>query len=402
MIISRRSQLGTAAAVAVLLALPLAGCSGSSLDSDEPGTSNDGLVIGVVVPKSGPYQPIGQDMLKGWTTYLDEHGGKLGGHPVRVVEADEGDGGPTARAAADQLITAEHVDAIVGVANADAVTNIAGPATSAHVPFIGTGGRPSTLQDLTYTWHTSFASTDYGKAAGPYVRTAVDGPVYVIGPDYQGGKDQIGGFVSAFTAAGGKLANPGGQPTYTPWPGDGNFGPWLAKIKESGAKAVYAFYAGAPAVSFVKQYAQFGVGVPVYAPAFLTEGSALTAQGAAATGITTIATYDPTLDSPGNAAWVEAYKAKHGGAAPTVYVETMYAAGAVLDKAVAAAGTRVTSETINTAIGKVGDVTSPRGTWKLSSTTHTPVQRWCVRRVQAAGAGVANTVITQNLATVGG
>ena len=396
-----RSPRG-AVAPAIVLALALAGCSGSSLDGDQASADDDELVIGVVVPKSGPYQPIGQDMLKGWTSYLDEHGGKLGGHPVRFVEADEGDGGPTARAAADKLITAEHVDAIVGVANADAVTNIAGPATAAHVPFLGTGGRPSTLQDLTYTWHTSFASTDYGKAAGPYLHASVAGPVYVIGPDYQGGRDQIEGFTTAFTAAGGQVANPNRQPTYTPWPGDGNFGAWLAKIKESGAKAVYAFYAGAPAVAFVKQYAQFGVGLPLYAPAFLTEGSALTAQGAAATGITTIATYDPTLTSPGNAAWVEAYKAKHGGAAPNLYVETMYAAAVVLDKAIAAAGTSVTSETINKAIGKLGDVTSPRGTWKLHPATHTPVQRWCVRRVQTTGTGVANTVITQDLATVGG
>ncbi|WP_432982883.1 ABC transporter substrate-binding protein [Dactylosporangium sp. CA-233914] len=391
-----------AAAAAMFIAAVLAGCSGSSLGQDEPAAATHELVIGVVVPKSGPYQPIGQDMLRGWTHYLAEHGGKLGGRPVRVVEADEGDGGPTARATADKLIAADHVDAIVGVANADAVVNIAAPATAAHVPFIGTGGRPSSLTDLSYTWHTSFASTDYGTAAGPYLKSAVDGPVYVLGPDYQGGKDQIGGFVAAYTAAGGKLANPGGQPVFTPWPGDGNFGPWLAKIKESGAKAVYAFYAGAPAVSFVKQYAQFGVGLPLYAPAFLTEGSALAAQGQAATGITTIATYDPTLTSPGNAEFVAAYKAKHDGAVPNLYVETMYAAGALLDKAVTGAEGNATPEAINAAIGKLGEVASPRGTWKLSPTTHTPVQRWCVRRVQTSEGGLANTVIAADLATVGG
>ncbi|WP_433617009.1 ABC transporter substrate-binding protein [Dactylosporangium sp. CA-139114] len=360
------------------------------------------MVIGVVVPKSGPYQAIGKDMLNGWAAYLREHGGKVGGRTVRSVEADEGDGGPTARAAADRLITAEHVDVIVGVANADAVVNVAAPAAAARVPFVGTGGRPTTLQDVSYTWHTSFASTDYGKAAGPYVKANVDGPVYVIGPDYQGGKDQIGGFVSAFSTAGGALANPGGQPTYTPWPGDGNFGPWLSKIKDSGAKAVYAFYAGAPAIAFVKQYQQFGVGLPLYGPAFLTEGAALAAAGPAATGITTIATYDPTLPSPGNAQFVAAYKAANGGVAPNLYVETMYAAGSLLDKAVAAAGANGTSESINAAIGKIGDVSSPRGSWKLSPTTHTPVQRWCVRRVQTSEGGLANTVITADLATVSG
>lgn len=390
------------AVLAVAAAAAASGCSGSSLDEPAKPAANTELVIGVVVPKSGPYQQIGLDMQKGWSAYLDEHGNKLGGRPVRVVEADEGDGGPTARAAADRLITSEHVHAIVGVANADAVNNIAGPATTAHVPFIGTGGRPSTLTDLSYIWHTSFASTDYGTAAAPFVKSAVDGPVYVLGPDYQGGKDQIGGFVTGFAAAGGKLANPGSQPTYTPWPGDNNFGPWLSKIKDSGAKAVYAFYAGPAAVAFVKQYQQFNVGLPLYGPAFLTEGAALTAQGQAAVGVTTVATYDPTLPGAGNDAFVAAFKAKHNGAAPNLYVETMYAAGVLLDKAVAAAGADVTSESINTAIGKVGELSSPRGTWKLSPRTHTPVQHWCVRRVQASGGGVANTIVTADLATVGG
>ncbi|MGI5243223.1 ABC transporter substrate-binding protein [Dactylosporangium sp. CA-139066] len=389
-------------AAAVVAVTALSGCSGSSLGEPGVSGSNEELVIGVVVPKSGPYQAIGKDMLNGWTTYLREHGGKLGGRTVRSVEADEGDGGPTARAAADRLITAEHVDVIVGVANADAVVNVAAPATAGRVPFVGTGGRPTSLQDVSYTWHTSFASTDYGKAAGPYVKASVDGPVYVVGPDYQGGKDQIGGFVAAFTAAGGTLANPGGQPTYTPWPGDGNFGPWLSKIKDSGARAVYAFYAGAPAVAFVKQYRQFGVDLPLYAPAFLTEGAALAAAGPAATGITTIGTYDPTLTSPGNAEFVAAYKAANGGATPNLYVETMYAAGALLDKAVAGTGANATSEAINAAIGKLGAVSSPRGTWKLDPDAHTPIQQWCVRQVQATGDTVANTVINPNLTTLGG
>ena len=50
--------------------------------------------------------------------------------------------------------------------------------------------------------------------------------------------------------------------------------------------AVFVFYAGAEAVSFVKQYKEFGLSesVPLYGSGFLTEGGVLTAQGAAADG----------------------------------------------------------------------------------------------------------------------
>ena len=49
------------------------------------------------------------------------------------------------------------------------------------------------------------------EAAG-YLRQKVgDGRVWVIGPDYIGGRDQIAGFVDAFRKAGGKLVHPRGS-----------------------------------------------------------------------------------------------------------------------------------------------------------------------------------------------
>lgn len=392
-----RHRLGAAlSGLAVLLAA--GACTGSSMTPEAPPGE---LTIGFVSPQTGPYEAIGTDMRNGWQLYLDQHGGKLGGHKVKVVMADEGDGTTAAQAAVDKLLKADRAVAIVGTATAPAVSTVARPATEAKVPFVGVGGRPSTLADVSYVWHTSFQSVDYGKAIGPHLAKNVKGPVYVIGPDYQGGKDQIQGFVEAFTAAGGRLANPDGKPAYTPWPATTNFGPWLAKIKDSGAAAVYTFYAGAPAVAFVKQYEQFvGSSTPLYAAGFLTEGAALTAQGAAADSIFTGANYAPGLDNPYNKAFVGAFTAKNPGAVPNLYHVTSYDAAALLDKAIAAAGTNPTPEAINVAIGKLGQLDSPRGQWTFAPGTHTPVQTWYLRQVKPEGAGRANVVVGE-LGTIG-
>ncbi|MEV0453694.1 ABC transporter substrate-binding protein [Catellatospora methionotrophica] len=385
------------AAVAALAAMAVTGCDGSAMGDGSTDTST--LTIGVLAPRTGPLAAIGTDMLDGLQLYIDQHGGKLGGHAVRVVVAEEGDGGATARASVDRLIKQEKASVIVGAASAPAVATAAGPTRDAQIPLIGVGGRPSTITDVSYMWHTSFDSRDYGKAVAAHVAKTVPGPVWVIGPDYQGGHDQISGFVDAFQAAGGKLANPGGKPVFTPYPATANFGPWLTQAKASGAKAVYAFYAGAPAVEFIRQYDQFGLHstIPLYGPAFLTEGAALQGQGATATGVYTVANYSPDLPGPANEAFVKALTGRIKGV-PNVYHLTAYDAGALLDKAIAAAGPNPTPQAINTAIATITTIDSPRGNWRFNS-QHTPIQDWYLRQV--TGDTPANTMVTK-LATVGG
>lgn len=226
------------------------------------------------------------------------------------------------------------------------------------------------------------------------------GSVYAIGPDYQGGWDELRGFTDAFGKIGGKLANSDGKTTFTPFPATTNFTPYFARIKASGAAAVYTFYAGSAAVDFVKQYAQSEIkDVPLYAAGFLTEGGVLNAQGEAARDIFSVLNYSPDLDNAENRAFVAAWKAKHDGS-PTTYALASYDAAAVLDRAIGAAGSDPTPEAINTAIGQLGQIASPRGTWQFSTTTHSPVQKWYLRQVRQDGRALSNTVVG-DLATVG-
>ena len=140
------------------------------------------------------------------------------------------------------------------------------------------------------------------------------GGVFLIGPDYAGGKEFLAGFQTTFQAAGGKVA---GQ-QMTPFGKTTNFQPYLAAIRSSGAKAVFAFYSGAEAVGFVKQYKELGLAgkVPLYACGFLTEGSMLKAQGDAATGIQTALHYSSELDNPRNKEFVAAYAEAYGETPP--------------------------------------------------------------------------------------
>lgn len=390
-----RRLAGSLAAAAALLAT--GGCAGSSLNQNK---IDDGTVhIGLMWPQSGVYKTVGDDLARGWQLYLDTHGGKLGGHRVKTTVVDEADGRQAARTGIKKLVESDRASVVVGTISSDAVEAIHPVITEKKIPYVATGGRPTTLKDLTYTWHTSWQNRDAGNAIADYVRATVPGPVYAIGPDYQGGWDQVGGFVDTFTAAGGKLANPGGKPAYTPFPATPNFVPYLNAIAASDAKAVYAFFGGTNAVDFVKQYAQvLGGRLPLYAAGFTTEGAVLAAQGAAADGVYTSLNYAPDLDNPANRDFATAFQQKYA-TIPDLYNVTAYDAALLLDAAIAAAGPHPTSASINAAIGKLGAIDSPRGSWRFG-TEHSPIQPWYLRQVRADGRGRANVVV-QTLTTLG-
>jgi branched-chain amino acid transport system substrate-binding protein len=382
------------------LTIPLAaGCAGSSLDSG--GGAGDGTIrIGVMWPQSGVYKTVGDDFARGWQLYLDTHGGTLGGHQVKVTVVDEGDGKQTARDGIKKLVEADRVDVVVGTISSDAVQAVYPVITEKRIPFVATGGRPDNLKDLAYTWHTSWQNRDAGQAIADHLRTTVAGPVYAIGPDYKGGWDQVGGFVDAFTAGGGKLANPGGKATFTPFPATTNFLPYLNAVAATEAKAVFAFFGGTNAVDFVKQYAQSGLAgrLPLYAGGFTTEGAVLAAQGPAADGIYSSLNYAPDLDNPANRSFATAFAQKYD-AIPDLYNVTAYDAALLLDQAIAAAGPQPAREAINTAIGRLGAIASPRGDWRFG-VEHSPIQPWYLRQVRTDGRGRANVVV-QTLTTLG-
>src|SRR5436309_16059547 len=142
---------------------------------------------------------------------------------------------------------------------------------------------------------------------GPWVAKNVSKEVFVAAPNYQAGKDQMGAFKESFLAAGGKVIGED-----YPKLGETDYAPYPTKIKQSGAKAVYAFFSGTDAVNLVKQYDDFGLkqSIKLTGAGFLTEPDVLPAQGKSALGVITGHFYTPQLDSPTNRKFVADFKEK--------------------------------------------------------------------------------------------
>ena len=383
-----RRLFATCSAVAAALTMTT-GCGGSSLSGESASSDSESTTVGLLVPKSGVYVPLGTDMENGFKLYLKEHGNKLGGHAVEVKVVDEGAGPETGVPAAQSLAQDEAVSAVVGIVNSAVALGAKDAFNEAKKPLIVANAGADAITGAAasdYVWRTSFANSEAAGAIGAHVaKEAKGGGVFLIAPDYTAGKEFLGGFEKTFTAAGGKVA---GQ-RLTPFGKTTNYQPYIAAIRNSGAKAVFAFYSGAEAVAFVKQYKDFGLAgkVQLYSTGFLTEGSVLKAQGDAALGIQTSLHYSSELDNPRNKTFVEAYT-KAYGSTPSVFSVQAYDAAAALDKAF----TKGTSgQQIVEGLKAVGEIDSPRGAWSFSD-KHGPAQTYYLRTVTAKGNVLVNAV----------
>jgi branched-chain amino acid transport system substrate-binding protein len=381
-------RLPTIAVVGLVMAL-VAGC-GSSLEEDQQGGGDGPVKVGLLVPKSGVYAPLGRDMENGFRMYLDTKGGKLGGRTVELVVADEGGGPDSGVPAAQKLVQQDKVTAMVGVVNSAVALGVRDLVADAKVPLIVANAGANAItgeQRSDYVWRTSFTNGEVAGALGAYVAEQVgNGKVFLAAPDYAAGKEATAGFQEAFQAAGGQVAGT----ELTPFGTTTNFQPYLARIQRSGARAVYCFYAGAEAVAFVKQYQQFGLAskIPLYCSGFVTEGGVLEAQGDAALGIRGSLHYSDQLDNPVNQRFVADYDARHGEP-PTVYAVQAYDAAAVLDQALA---TGTTGDAIVQGLKGVGEVDSPRGRWRFTD-GHGPDQTYYLRVTERQDGRIVNAIL---------
>jgi branched-chain amino acid transport system substrate-binding protein len=388
--VNRRRFLGLLGAAG---ALPVLSACGSSVGGGGPTAGGGGTVkVGLVVPQSGVYAALGTDMQRGWDLWLADHGQKFGNYTVETVVADEGETPQTGVPAVQKVLQSDGVDVVVGLVNSATALGVRDVLSESKKLLIVTnaGAEDVTGKARTpYIWRSSFTNGQIAAAMGTHLaQSGFSEGVYAIAPDYAAGTEVITAFTKAFETGGGRVV---GQ-AKTPFGTTSDYQPFLTGIQSSGARATFCFYSGAEAISFVKQYAQFGLSstIPLYGSGFLTEGNVLPQQGDAAVGVQTTLHYTDQLDNPANTAFVQAYSAKYGENPSCFSVQTWDAAN-VLNRALTSA-TGVDGDALAAALGGIGTVDdSPRGPWTFDN--QTPRQNIYLRRVDNSGGTLVNAVV---------
>ncbi len=349
--------------------------------------------VGLLLPFSGVYAALGNDIQAGFELALETYGPEIE-HTFDVHVEDTEVKPPVGLAKARKLILQEKVDVMVGIVSSGVLGAISDVVAQAGVPLIvaNAGNNEATGESCSpYITRLSFSNAQVNRPMGEWLAGQGVETVYTIAPDYAAGQQMIEAFTEGFTEAGGEVVGS----AFTPFQQTTDFGPYLTEAKSSGADAVYVFYAGGEAISFVKQYDSFGLKeeMPLYGAGFLTSPLYVNAEGPAAEGVTAALHYVPTIDNPENAAFVEAFRAKTDRT-PSEFAVHGYDAGRALVEAVKSGATE--REAIAAALPKVS-FDGPRGALSIDPATNNLVQPIYVYETVAAenGEGLTQKVVAQ-------
>ena len=155
---------------------------------------------------------------------------------------------------AKQLIERDKVDFVVGPIFSNILMAIAKPVTEANAFLISPNAGPSPLAGKgcsPYFFATSYQNDQPPEVLGKYAQDKGYKKAFLLAPNYQAGKDMIGGFKQHFK---GEIADE----VYTPL-GQLDFSAELAKIAAAKPDAFFVFMPGGMGVNLVKQYRQAGL-----------------------------------------------------------------------------------------------------------------------------------------------
>ncbi len=338
-----------------------------------------GLKVGLLLPYSGTYAPLGEAITRAMELYVQQQGGKIAGRDITFVKVDDESAPPKATELTTKLISGEKVDVLMGTVHSGVAMAMVKIAREDGLPtLVPNAGADAITRAMCAknVFRTSFGNSQVGNATGLAMVKAGIKKVVTVTWKYAAGEESVVGFKKAFTAGGGEIL----KDITLPFP-DVEFQSILAEIASLKPDAVYSFFAGGGALKFIKDYAgaKLNEKIPLWGPGFLTDGVEK-AAGPAGDGVKTVLHYAEGLDNPENrkftADFVEAYKTR-----PDVYAVQGWDAMQLLRIGLDAVGGDVKNRPQLFSAMASASFRSPRGPFKLG-TSHNPIQNFYLRELR--------------------
>ena len=243
------------------------------------------IKVGVLLPSSGVYAGLGNDQTLGLELGFDDFGREVAGRPVELIYADTESKPGAGLAQVKKLVLRDRVDVLVGIISSAVAAAVRDFVHGAQVPLIVSNAGNDDLtgaQCSPWVLRSSFSNSQISREMGPWMADAGYRNVFLMAFDYAAGHQAMQAFRRGFAAAGGTVVGE----AYPPLGETEDFGPYLAKVKAADPDAAYVFFAGGPAIKFVKEWAAFGLKgqVQLAGAGWLTSALYVDAQGKDAEG----------------------------------------------------------------------------------------------------------------------
>ncbi len=367
--------------------------AGLMLAASAPALAAPPIKVGVLLPTTGVFAGLGKDQTVALEMGFDEFGRTVGGRTIKLIKADTGSKPNTGLAAVKRLILRDRVDVVVGIISSAVAGAVRDFVHKAKVPLIiSNAGNNDLTGKKCSPWivRTSFSNSQINRPMGPWLYANGFKKTYLMAYDYAAGHQMMDAFRAGYEAAGGTIVGE----SYPPLGEVKDFGPYLAKAKAANPDAVYVFFAGGPAIKFVKEWASFGLKeqIQLSGAGWLTSALYLKKEGAAAEGLVTILNYFPAIDTPENRAFQEKFRAKYGRDGSEFGVAAYDSARLIVEALRATGGYTDDKAALITAMHHV-QFNGPRGPFRIDPKTNNVIQNIYIARIVKDGDSVAAKII---------
>ncbi len=343
-----------------------------------------GVKIGLVAVQTGPQAALGNQLKDGFALGLRHLDGKLGGLAAETVLIDDELKPDVAVTKVRAALERDRVDFIVGVVFSHILGAIMRPVTESNTFLISTNAGPSTFAGRgcnPFFFTTSYNNDQVHAVMGQVSQDNGYRRVFLMTPNYQAGRDAMAGFKSKFR---GEVVDE----VYVPLT-QLDFSAELAKIAAARPDAIFTFMPGGLGVNLVRQYRQAGLANIPFLSTFTVDEATLPAQGAAAEGFFSAASWAPNMDNAQNQRFVRDFEA-HYNYVPATYAAQAYDGAMLLDSAIRRVGGNLRDKAALRAAIRAADFRSVRGNFRFG-TNHYPVQDFWLLRVARRADGKFQT-----------
>ena len=344
------------------------------------GAQAEGLKVGMITTLSGGGAGLGIDVRDGFMLAVEQSGRD----DIEVVIEDDQRKPDVAVQLADKLIQSEKVDVMTGIIWSNLAMAVVPGAVAQGKFYLSPNAGPSALAGKGCNplyFNVAWQNDNLHEAAGAYANSVGYGNAFILAPNYPAGQDALTGFKRFYKGTvAGEIYTKLGQTDYASE---------IAEIRASGADSVYFFLPGGMGISFLKQYANSGVDLPVVGPAFSFDQGILQAVGDAALGVRNTSQWSKDLDNAANVAFVESFQAKYGRL-PSLYASQGFDTALLLISAMEVADVK-DQDAFRTAL-EAANFASTRGDFAFGPNNH-PIQDIYVREVVKEGDVYTNRIV---------
>lgn len=345
-----------------------------------PAMAAESVKVGLILPMTGPFASTGRQVQAGINAYMALKGPTAGGKTVEVILRDDGGVADQTRRIAQELITGEGANLLMGFGLTPLALSVAPLLTQAKIPAIITSATTSIITSKSeYFARTSMAGP---QSALPVARWAMENGIkrtVTLVTDYGPGHDIERGFTEEYKAKGGEIVEAIRVPLQNP-----DFAPFLQRVRDAKPDALFVFVPSGVGALFMKQFVDRGLaeaGIKLIATGDVTDDDLLQNIGPAALGVITGHFYSANHDSPENKAFVAEVRKANNNMRPNFMCVGGYDAMQLTYLALEKTGGDTDGTKLIEAM-KGQSWVSPRGPMSIDPATRDPIQDIYIREVK--------------------